>query len=598
MCTWTTTINPGSAARQRLLRVGQAIAGKAGPDEQVIATGRFGNSHTYSALHNRLAITGISGGKQPYKHKSGRITLFKGEIYNHLDLRTRFPECRSDDPSDGAILPGLLDRFGDEAFSLLEGMFAIASINPATGHVVIANDTAGIKTVYYRFDEIKQILTASTDFRVAFELSGAAAAAQVAPAHVDAYLTGRCVYGTETPLGLRVLAPGSILTYEAGRTPKIRRYHNSAKAPEASSRLNANASAVRRVIERAVEETLMADVPIAVMLSGGLDSSSVAAIAARLRPGIHSYNVNFLGNWPGDEAHFGAMVAAHIGSTHHQVTLDSKDLPGIMSDVVRAVGLNADPITVNSFAIFKHIREDGFKVVLSGDGSDEVFAGYSRFTAAVKNSDPQWAGMYVDSLAAVPAPLRADLYTDDYAALLREQGTCREALCAKVTESISRAGSRLEGLLDFEQSYRLPAYHLQRVDTTSLAHSVEARVPFLQPQVIALAKRIPADQKIDSAGRVKRVLYAAVGDLLPEPVVARPKQPFTLPVAAMLLDDQPLGRFAREVLEGSDLRHGGVFNPDAVERLFTNHNQQPTSDTGLALWSLVVLRLFRHEFIQ
>jgi asparagine synthase (glutamine-hydrolysing) len=152
-------------------------------------------------------------------------------------------------------------------------------------------------------------------------------------------------------------------------------------------------------------------------------------------------------------------------------------------------------------------------------------------------------------------------------------------------------GDRLAGLLAFEQADRLPAYHLARVDATSMAHSVEARVPFLQRSIAGFARRLSSKQKINPQG-VKRVLYRAAAGLVPSSILRRPKQPFTLPVAAMLARGKPLYAFAREVLDPVVVRRRGFFKPQVVESLLEQHASHPDNATGAALWSLLMLESF------
>jgi asparagine synthase (glutamine-hydrolysing) len=156
-------------------------------------------------------------------------------------------------------------------------------------------------------------------------------------------------------------------------------------------------------------------------------------------------------------------------------------------------------------------------------------------------------------------------------------------------------GDRLAIVLDFEQQYRLPAYHLRRVDHLSMASSVEVRVPYCQPRVAGFARQLSADLKI-SEGRVKRVLYAAAAGRLPESILTRPKQPFTLPIAAMMRAGQPLYEFIADVLDPSTIRSREIFNPSAIAALLRRQREAPDAHTALTLWSLMIFELWMQQF--
>ncbi|PRH79884.1 asparagine synthetase B, partial [Streptomyces solincola] len=198
----------------------------------------------------------------------------------------------------------------------------------------------------------------------------------------------------------------------------------------------------------------------------------------------------------------------------------------------------------------------------------------------------------LDALSAAPAALRERLYTEEYRAFTAGE----PALPAAAREDLLHGpGTVLERITRFELGSRLPAYHLRRVDHLSMASSVEARLPFCQRSVMALGRALPDHRRI-GGGQVKRTLYAAAGGLLPQSVLSRPKQPFTLPVTAMLRPGAPLWEYARDLLAPADLAAGGRLDGRAVEGLFAAQAERPDDTAALALWALLVHRVWEEQF--
>lgn len=233
-------------------------------------------------------------------------------------------------------------------------------------------------------------------------------------------------------------------------------------------------------------------------------------------------------------------------------------------------------------------------MALTGDAADELFGGYSRMTEAVEAPvGLGWVPAYLDHLAAVPLALRRKLYTDDFASAVRAHGP---SLPQELIDTLENgSGTRLQRICAAEQQYRLPAYHLRRVDHLSMASSVEVRLPFCQPSVVRYAAALADEHRITPDG-VKRALYAAAEGLIPASVLNRPKQPFTLPITAMLSPGSALWNTARDVLSEAALRADGRLRPEAVAQLFEQQAQRPSDASSLALWSLMTHQMWRQQF--
>lgn len=579
-----------------------ALQHHGGPDAQ-----SFTQHSGWALGNNRLSIMDPEGGAQPYR--LGDVTVvFNGELYNHDRLRTELVRrgFHFEDRCDGSILPALYLTYGEGFAEQLDGMFSVAVMDlRAAPRLVIATDASGMKPLYYHWEEH------SGRFHFASELPALLGFAGVRPDEdelgLHTYLSAKTPFGRRTMFrGVDVLPPAAtaVVTREGGLRLTTRRmgYEDAPPVREERS-LAQTGGELRELLAREVSRLLVADAPVAAITSGGLDSSLVTALAARaLRDrgaagALHTFNIAYTGDWPGDERAFAAEVSRHTGTVHHQVEIDPTTFPDLMGDVVRHLGQpNADPITLSTFSLFRAVRDAGFKVALTGDAADELFGGYARMTqalAAPRGAD--WAGAYLDHLAAVPRSLRERLYTGDYSARVHRHGAAD--MPPGLTETLAHGtGSRLQRICRVEQRYRLPAYHLRRVDHLSMASSVEARLPFCQPSVVRYAATLPDHHRTVPGTGVKRALYRAADGLLPASVLNRPKQPFTLPITAMLAPGQRLWSMARDVLSPQALRADGRLRYEAVDALFTEQSVRPSDEVSLALWALMSHQMWRTEF--
>lgn len=564
------------------LRVAAAAQRHGGPDANGVRRGR-----DWSLGSNRLAIMDPGGGEQPYELPDGKvIVVFNGEIYNHDELRAELRQrgFRFADRCDGSVLPALYQVYGESFVDHLDGMYAIAVMDlRARPRLLLATDHLGMKPLYYHWDPRRNELYFSSEIPslLAFH---AVADHRWAPG-LEAYLATRTPFGQQTMFAeVKALPPATIATCDQYQGFRVRRM-NEPPQPQARPDL-------RATLRREVHSLLAADVPVATITSGGLDSSLVTALAAETRPDLHTFNIGYRGSWPDDERHYARQVAKRTGVRYHQVEIDPASLPDLVQDAVRHLGQpNADPITVSTYALFAAVRACGFKVALTGDGADEAFGGYARMrTAAMAATAGQpWQHGYLDELSAIPARLRADLYTGEYAA---EVAVAPPPVPAEAMDVLYGGnGSVLDKITRFELGYRLPAYHLRRVDHLSMAHAVEVRLPFCQRGVSGAGRELPDGLRINASG-VKRSLYRTAAGLLPPQVLSRPKQPFTLPIAAMLAPGWPVWEFALDMLGSDRLRRDGQIRPDRVQALLASQAARPAGPTALAIWALVVYQVW------
>ncbi len=560
-----------------------------GPDEQ---TRRAGDGWALGA--NRLAIQGVDSGHQPFVR--GRLTcVFNGEIYNHRQLRA---ELRAAGYSfggdcDGEVLLPLYERYGDAFVSRLEGMFAIALVDERQApELKLFTDHAGMKSLYYYLSADGRRLRFASELRALSRFPDFPD--ELDPLAVDRYLGGRAVWGPGTVYSrVRTLEPGSALRFTDGRITLTRTPLDPAEPPwpDGQPTVAAAAELLDACLRTEVSRMVDADVPVCVITSGGLDSSYTTALAARLVGDVASFNIAYHGDWPADERHHAAEVARHCGTDHHQVLLDPAGFPALVERFTRSLDQpNNAPHSLSTYALFEAVHEAGFKVALTGDGADELFAGYARFVKADRDGAATWHRTYQGTMAAADTAALERLYTPDYLALVRATGGFFADRSGDELDRRVRSGrhGKLETLLRYDQAERFPYYILRRVDHLSMAHSVEARMPFLQPSVMRLAHALPAHVKV-AGDTVKAPVAEAARRWVPRGIVERPKQPFTLPVTAMIRPGEALYDMIGDLLLGPNARCGDYVRRDTVQDVLRTQTESPAPHAAELLWSLLML---------
>lgn len=593
MCRIHGHVNAGLTLHQ--LRTLGALQHHGGPDERTVEHGP-----RWALGNNRLAIVALDDGDQPFRLGDHILAVYNGEIYNHRELRKLLEDegYRIADNCDGAILPALYHRYGDSFLDHLDGMYAIAllDLRQGTPRLLLATDPAGMKPIYYHLERDRSGIAFASEIPALLALPAVSPTADVDG--LEEYLATKTPFGEQTMLrDVRVLPPGAVAVFTPGSAPRIARKPTAAGLDDDNGESVQDAGGrIRRLLRAEVHRLTQADVPVCAITSGGLDSSLITQLLTESVDGLHSFNIAYTGNWPFDERHFAAEVARRAGTVHHQVEADPADFPALLADVAWHLGQpNADPITLSTYVLFQAVHRAGFKVAVTGDAADELFSGYERIVRAVTDG-PGWARRYVDALAAVPWSVREQLYTADYRHHVLDRGRTDDRLVAQLDPQTAQSPQhRLTRLTEFELTHRLPAYHLRRVDHLSMASSVEVRLPFCQPAVVRLGRALAAPLRV-GAGRGKLALYAAAEGLLPDEVLHRPKQPFTLPVTAMLRPGQPLYDHAREVLTAPELASAGQLDPAAVGRLLRRQAERPDDTTALAVWSLMIHQIWRNVF--
>ncbi|HUP32568.1 MAG TPA: asparagine synthase (glutamine-hydrolyzing) [Gaiellaceae bacterium] len=561
----------------------------------------------------RLSIIDLDGSEQPVSNEAGDVhVVCNGEIYNYVELRAelRARGHRFSTEGDVETVVHLYEELGEGCFERLRGMFALAIWDERRGRLVLGRDRFGIKPLYV--GETDTALAFSSEIAPLLELG---VPARPDPQAVADYLSLGYVPGEATGLlDVRALAPGSLLTWEDG-TVREQSWWRLEPDP---------AAALEQTLVEAVRQHLRSDVPLAVLLSGGLDSSLIAALAAAEGgERLHTFTVGF------DEAAFDELehartVAAAIGSEHHEVVVRPDavaDLPEIVRRLDEPLG---DPSAIPLFYVCRAASQE-VKVALAGEGGDEVFGGYSRY-AWDRVAGRMGRALPIAALAAglervpgvarrargagrkdvvrravkllrhagLPAPER---YFSWFALLSEEAkgellgrdgwkpgGRLFERWLREAPQGLSAMG-RLQYV---DLRGMLAGDLLLKADRMSMAHSLELRVPLLDHRVVEAGLGLPDREKVRGV-ETKRALRRLVAERLPEAIARRPKQGFEVPIDRWMRGE--LAGLARELLSPARLDARGLVDGAAAERLLRRH-LAGDADHGLALYALMVLELW------
>ena len=566
----------------------------------------------------RLAIIDVAGGQQPVTNERGDvIAVCNGEIYNHAALR-RSLEARGHSfrtRSDAEVIPHLYEESGPDLVAALDGMFALAVWDPRRGRLVLARDRLGEKPLYYAAGQ--------GTFLFASEPKALLATERV-PRDPDwsalaGYLDSGWIRSPRSAFAaISRLPPGGRLVLES-ESVTVDRYWRPEPflvAPATDIDIGDAARAVREHLERAVEAALVADVPVGVFLSGGIDSTAVAAIASRVRPGLASFAVGFEATGF-DERRHAAVAARALGTRHRTITVT----PALFLEGLRALTSMldeplADPAVVPTFLLARFARAD-VKAVLVGEGGDELFAGYPTYVGAALaarwrrlpepvrrrfaglapllgtprgNFTPRWLLRRFLEAGDEPSVSRHTLWTGCFSPEAHAAVVAPGSPLATPGESPAVAGrTELDALLALDLTGYLPDDLLMKTDRACMAASLEGRAPFLDHRLVEFACRLPIGLKIRTID-TKRVLRRAVAGLVPSSIRWRVKRGLSVPLASWLAG--PLYPFARDTLDRLDPR---LVRADAVRTLLRDHVER-RRDNRRELWALIVFQLWRQAW--
>lgn len=570
-----------------------------GPDDAGIAV-----EGPCGLVHTRLSILDLSArGHQPMSSPDGRLSMvFNGEIYGYRALREELRRAghRFVSETDSEVILHLFEQGGAAALTRLEGMFAFALFDRARGELLLMRDRTGIKPLFWRHDESG--IAFASEPKALDRTAGAPPAARVAEQLAFRHLVGDEAFCS----GVETLAPGHWLRSD-GRRVQLARWW--APAP----RDGARAEDTARTIDDAVARQLVSDVPVGVFLSGGNDSALVTAAAAARLPSVDTFTVGF--DDPAfDETSRARIVSDALRTRAHGLRLDESEWTQGLP--VATWHLDA-PLnhahSVHLLALSRFARGH-VTVALTGEGSDELFAGYPRYRLHVLARRlrfvPRGAGGWLADVVRGRAPRVGRLLDEatadaaGAAALnaafvpLAEAAACAglddpaRALAPRrerVERAMARGAVGLEALLDLERESYLVSL-LQRMDRMSMAVGLECRVPLLDERVLELALGLPLSARID-AHDTKKPIRAAAEARFGRAYAHAPKSGFGVPVSRWLREDGPFAKAASALLESARLRERGWLDAARVARRLTEH-RRGEADHGELLWGALCLELY------
>lgn len=553
-----------------------------GPD----ATGEFHSEDNQVYLgHNRLSIIDLSdAANQPMFSRRGYVMIINGEIYNYKELRSELVRKGHTftSASDSEVVLKAYCEWGVEFTSKLHGMYAIAIWDENSKILHLFRDPLGIKPLYYwRLSDSKGVAFAS---ELKSFLNIDSFTPEVSDTSLSQYLEFGYAISPEQTIFENVfkLQPGHRLEITAsGASSQIRFYSPQLDTSERQSPKDLEET-LYNALSEVVEEHLVADVPVGLLLSGGLDSSLIASIAAKQNR-VHTFSMGFSGS-DVDERPYAKMVSDSIGSVHKEILINPKEilaqldaLPAHFDDVFSDWGM------VSTKLLYSKCQEHNIKVVLVGEGSDELFGGYGIFKQALSN---------------MGLPMEARLFLLYRQYIGRRHGSNYKEFRRLMKSYLDQCNNDLFSAIRlFETRNQLPNNYVMKVDKASMSTSIEARTPFLDSRIADIAYQIPADQLV-SLNDEKLVLKSMAQryDLLPEKIISRRK--FGAGIASNWLETSPSFRqYAKERILAPESWVDRLQLRDAMERYFNDRQVGYGFPRAISLfsnlaWKLLILSLW------
>jgi asparagine synthase (glutamine-hydrolysing) len=568
----------GVADLQRMLD----IISHRGPDDRGAIVEKCG----VALGHNRLSIIDLSAAAhQPMVNAdNGDILSFNGEIYNFRELRHELEgkghHFRT--RSDTEVLLHAFAAWGTQCVRYIRGMFAFAIWRPVERALFLFRDPMGIKPLYYWIppggivfaSELKALLV-FPGFRPSLDRRA-----------IGQFLEFGYTFEDDRTIlsGVHKLLPGHFLRLRANEKMEIERYFHPEVASERTAKPGDVEAELHSTLDEVTTQHLIADVPVGLLLSGGLDSSLIAALAAR-QTSVRTFTMGFAQSSLDERSH-ARRVARHIGSEHEEILIAPQEVTDDLESTIACFDdLFADWGTISTRLLYRKCRERGIKVVLVGEGADELFGGYDVFRSSASQTPADW---WMFQLYRRYCGRRYGHYFLVFRALMREYLK-------------SADGDRFDAIRFFETRNQLPNNYVMKVDKASMSVSVEARVPYLDQRVAEIAYRIPKNLLLGE-GMEKNMLrrIARRFQLLPEETLARPKLGGSM--AASWLDEQPAFRgFARDII----LTRGGWTEAlglrSAMEDYFLSNRAGYAFPRAISIfrnlaWRLLILEMWSNAY--
>lgn len=605
-----------------LERMNQVIAHRGPDDRGSYFQGPVGLGH------RRLSIIDLSTGHQPISNEDGTIWIvYNGEVYNYLDLVPDL-EARGHvfkTKSDTEAIVHLYEEEGEECVRKLKGMFSFALWDSRNQKLLLARDRVGIKPLYYFLNDT--VLLFASEVKAI--LQDPAVHPETDWVALDLFLRHLYVPGERTLFqGIRKLLPGHYLVAKRGKVSATQYWDLDFSASGPNKSLNDATVELTELLSETVRNHMISDVPVGVLLSGGVDSTGILSFAAECSKKVSTFTIGFDAPGCQDERPFARLAAQQFATDHHEMTIGPEDfwatLPKFVWHMEEPV---CEPPAIALYFISK-LAKERVTVLLSGEGGDEAFAGYPNYRNLVwLERLKRWMGPASHLIAAVASQMgRAVPHgkLEKYAPLLRSKpqdyylsrtanpwsflnrhrlGFYSEALRGAISSNgtpytrqlfdKAAAWPLLSQMLYVDSKTWLPDDLLVKADKMTMANSLELRVPFLDHQVLEFAARLPANLKLRGFD-TKYILKKALSPRIPTQITQRPKAGFPVPIQSWVTR-QLAGNF-REVLNDSKTLDRGYFDKNHMKQFLAKLPEQP--DQARILFSLTVLELWHREFLD
>ena len=577
----------------------------------------------------RLAIIDLKFGDQPvWNREKTVVAIMNGEIYNFREIRKNLEQkgYKFHTESDTEILPNLYEEYGESFVNHLNGMFAIAIWDAKKEKLLLARDRFGQKPLYYGVFDNKLFFASEIKALLAHE----EIQREIDPEALNQYLSYDYV---PAPLsiykGIKKLPAAHTLIWSKGEINISEYWKLSFKKIEKQPSIKEAAQQLRDIISDSVNMRLVSDVPLGVLLSGGIDSSTIAAFAQRhTSKKIKTFSIGFDED-SFDESKYAREVANHLGTEHFEEKLSVKTAQNLISEIGKWLDEPlADASLIPTYLLSKFVRKN-VTVALGGDGGDEIFAGYPMYfghkVSNIYKTIPKFIRAGIIEPIVNKLPTKTDNLSFDYkvkrfvssanydqiaqhhswfgsftkdgkSKLFSEE--FKRATNADVYENARKllgandAENYIEQMQFLDMKYYLAEDILTKVDRASMAVSLEVRAPFLDHRIAEYAASLPANYKLN--GNVtKYVLKKAVRDLLPKSIIKRPKKGFGVPIAKWLKGS--LNPLMHETLSAERLKKQNLFNEKYVRSLINEHELGSVNNYK-QLWTLIVFQLWYENF--
>ena len=596
-----------------------------GPDDEgIYLAGNVGLGH------RRLSIIDLNRGKQPISNEDDTVWIvFNGEIYNYLELRKELlgkgHRFRTD--TDTEVIIHAYEEYGEDFLSRLRGMFAFAIWDEKKRQLLLARDRVGIKPLYY-YQADKTLIFASEMKAI---LQDPAVPREINYPIIDRFLTYYYVPGAETMIkGLLKLDPGHYLIYRNGRIETKQYWDLDFPADPTPIAFNEAKEKLLELLKETVRLHMISDVPVGLLLSGGVDSSALLSLAIHeTNKNISTFTIGFDGEGFADERPYARMAAERYGTKHYEMTFNAENflkfLPEYVSYMEEPV---CEPPAVALYYISR-LAKDYVKVLISGEGGDEAFAGYPNhrnmlileqvkkiagpFNGLLSGMIQKVAGLtgmdrvdryaqlmnkrqedYYLSRTATPLTLfnrnYAAIYSAEFMAYVDKTHSARPT--SELFEK-TKASDPLSKMLYVDTKTWLPDDLLVKADKITMANSVELRVPLLDHVILEYAASLPPTMKVHGT-ETKYLLKKTFENIVPQEILVRKKTGFPVPYERWLKEDHM--NYVKNILLDRMTIQRGYFRKKGIENIINNNNN--SSDYSKEIFSLIVLELWHKAFID